>query len=347
MKNKIALTLTSLVLAASAVTAGKFDQASGNTIQATNSNAPIVINSVPNSSVTIDFGYLTGDSWDGQDNPNNVIADCITGGSVTGFEWTNVTIATVGASWLSEARMLFSDTAGANGITLSLGNGDNVAGTMTYSSGGIIDLTDNALPDIVPGGDGIIRLQLFESFDDVANTIDANYTSGTVDVYGINLVATPGPGCGFVVPSADLVLTLTNDATGVLATGDTVIFTQTLNNNGPDAATNTMVSSTLSVGLDYVSDDCGATVTGQNLTWNVGTLANGATTVCNITTTVSGFGSLTLDATAVADEADSVPANNAGVSGVNGPAMIIPTIGQWGLLIMMLSLFFVGRRKLS
>ncbi len=347
MKNKTILTSLIFAIAASA-NSGKFDQPPKNTLEAiNNNNAPVVINSVPNSMVTLDFGLLTGESWDGANDPDNILVDCLTGGSVTGFEWTNVTIESVGASWLSEATLQFTDSAVTNGINLGLGNGDDFGGMMTYSSGGILDLTDAMLSDIVPGVDGIIRLQFFEGFDDVAGAIDANYTSGTIDVHGIDLVATPGPGCGFVAGAdADLALVVTNDAMGVLDTGDTVIFTMTLDNNGPSAVTGAVVTSTLSDGLDYVSDDCAALVVGQDATWSVGALANGATTACNITTSVSGFGGLSLDATVTADQADPTPANNVGVSGINGPARIIPTLGQLGLILMVLALFYVGRRKL-
>jgi len=197
MKNKTIL--LSLILAASAVSAGKFDQPDNGTLSAFGTtNTPIVPNSTPNSSVTIDFGLLVGDSWDGQADASNVVANCMTGGSITGVEWTGVTVETVGASWLSEPAILFTDSSGTGGVSLAVGNGDDAPGVATYSSGGIIDLTDNAIPDVVPLGDGLLRIELFEGFDDVADAIDANYTAGTVDVYGIDLVATPGPGCGFV-----------------------------------------------------------------------------------------------------------------------------------------------------
>lgn len=190
--------LIGLIFTLSVSTAGKFDQASINRLEATNTNAPVVPSSTPNSSVVLDFGLAVGESWDAQDDPDNVIASCVSGGSITGFEWTNVTIETVGASWLSEATLLFSDTGVTNGINLTIGNGDDMAGTMTYSSGGIIDLTDNALPDITPGMDGNFIMQIYESFDDTADAIDANFTAGTVTVYGIDLVGTSGPNCAFV-----------------------------------------------------------------------------------------------------------------------------------------------------
>ncbi len=201
---KIKLLTTSLLLAgALSVSAGKFDQPQATTFEAVNPNAPIVNRSTPNSSVTINFGFLTGESWDGQDDASNVFANCVTGGSVTGFEWNNVAIDTVGASFLSEASLLFTDTAGTNGIRLRVGSADANAGSGVYSSGGILDLTDASLPDIVPGADGKILLQIHETFDDVADTIDANFTGGTLIVHGIDLASDPA--CIFKAPPPAIV----------------------------------------------------------------------------------------------------------------------------------------------
>jgi hypothetical protein len=197
MKNKTIF--LSLILAATAVSAGKFDQPTRNALEASsNFNAPVVVNSTPNSFVSIDFGLLIGDSWDGASDTSNVVANCISGGSITGVEWTGVTVESVGGSWLSEASIGFSDSSGTIAVNLSVGAGDDAPGVATYSSGAIIDLSDNGIPDIVPLGDGVLRIELFEGFDDAPDAIDANYTAGTVDVHGIDLVATAGPGCGFV-----------------------------------------------------------------------------------------------------------------------------------------------------
>lgn len=201
MKEKLIIGL--LMAATFAASAGKVDQASTSLLsRAANNAAPVGINSTPDSSVTIDFSVLTGESWDAQGSPNNVIGSCVLGGTITGIEWTNVEVATVGLSWLSEATMLFSDSAGGGGISLSVGNGDDFAGTSTYSSGGIIDFTDNALPDIVALGDGLLPIEFFEGFDDAANAIDANFTAGTVTIWGIGL--TPDPACQFAAAAVVL-----------------------------------------------------------------------------------------------------------------------------------------------
>ena len=184
-----------LVMVASFANAGKFDQAATNILATNNANPGPGIASIPNSSVTLDFSLQNGEFWDGLNDPDNVIAMCFTGGSITGIEW-DVTLETVGASWLSEATMQFTDSSGSadpNAINLTVGNGDNTPGTMTYNSGGIVDLTDNTLPDVVAAGDGILQIQFFESFDDNADAVDSMFTSGTVGIHGIDLVPVACP----------------------------------------------------------------------------------------------------------------------------------------------------------
>lgn len=117
-------------------------------------------------------------SWDLLGSPNNeIVSEAIgAGGIVTGLGW-NVTITTVGASWLSEAQTDFNGI-----INLTYGVGDDAPGSMSYNSGGIIDLTDNAVPNIPADAAGNIAMEFYEGFDDVVDAIDATYDSGTLDL---------------------------------------------------------------------------------------------------------------------------------------------------------------------
>ena len=136
------------------------------------------------------------ESWDLQFDPSNVTAaidiNALAGlpaGSlviVHGIAW-DVTINTVGGSWLSEAYVSQVDLNG-NGIYLHPGAGDNFAGTAAYNSGGWIDYTDNGLPETMLT-DGVLYMEYFESFDDVADAIDA-YWNGTLQ-YDITVVPAP------------------------------------------------------------------------------------------------------------------------------------------------------------
>lgn len=122
--------------------------------------------------VAVDFAH-----WDGNLDPDNIVMlldlNAALGGVagadafVTGLGW-DTTITTVGASWLSESAYDF-----AGQIFLSPGAGNDAPGTMAFSSGGILDLSDNGLPDILAAG-GILSVEMFEQFDDVADAIDSN-----------------------------------------------------------------------------------------------------------------------------------------------------------------------------
>jgi len=125
---------------------------------------------------------MTGaESWDAPGAPVNQILEEVMGTQaiMTGIGW-DVTITTVGPSWLSEATIAFDNIEGGGDVFLTPGVADGEPGTGTYTNA-VIDLTDNGLVDI-PFSDGILYSELSESFDDVANAIDANYDSGSLTI---------------------------------------------------------------------------------------------------------------------------------------------------------------------
>ncbi|GAB4186500.1 MAG: hypothetical protein Tsb002_11000 [Wenzhouxiangellaceae bacterium] len=106
------------------------------------------------------------------------------GNTVTGIAW-DVMISTIGASWLSEASIQISDTTGSadpNALVLAPGSGQDLPGMETFSSNGVVVLADNGANDIVVGNDGLLRLQFFESFDDVPDTTDAIWDNSATPV---------------------------------------------------------------------------------------------------------------------------------------------------------------------
>jgi uncharacterized repeat protein (TIGR01451 family) len=143
--------------------------------------------------------------------------------------------------------------------------------------------------------------------------------------------------CSCVAPEADVALTKTVEPT-LVTLGSPAVFTLTATNGGPAAATNVVVTDTLPAGLVYVSNDCGASFSAPTVTWNLPSLANGASAVCNVTVTVNATG--TNNATISSDQNDPVPANNVSATTVFGDvnALEIPTAGTWGLLILGLGL---------
>lgn len=141
-------------------------------------------------------------SWDGIDDADNIVMDLDigAGNELEGASW-DVNIATVGASWLSEASVQFSDSNGSadpNAINLAPGAADGAPGAMDYSSGGIVLFSSVPLPNIVAGADGILRLQFFEGFDDVADAVDADWapiTTTPAVCAGLSLQCTDQAAC--------------------------------------------------------------------------------------------------------------------------------------------------------
>ncbi|MEE8524764.1 MAG: hypothetical protein V3T72_12590 [Thermoanaerobaculia bacterium] len=135
---------------------------------------------VPDTILTIDISGV--ESWDLLDDPDNtVLIECLGESAfMTGIGW-NVTLTTNGASWLSEAVTYFDgQDLDSSGLFLTVGAGNNAPGSMNFDSGGILDLTDNMIPNIPIGDDDNLYMQFFESFDDVSDAVDSFYEDGSV-----------------------------------------------------------------------------------------------------------------------------------------------------------------------
>lgn len=141
---------------------------------------------------------------------------------------------------------------------------------------------------------------------------------------------------------ADLQLDKTVAPPSVLVGGN-VVFTLTVTNNGPNAATNVQVTDTLPPGLSYVSDDCGGIFVDPTLTWTVGPLANGAMATCNVTVQVNALGAQVNDATVSANTNDPTPANNTSAATVGGQSILeVPAISPLGAAVLVLLLVGAG-----
>jgi len=149
-------------------------------------------------------------------------------------------------------------------------------------------------------------------------------------------------------PEADLALTKVSNAIGPVAPGTAFDYTLTVTNNGPDPATNVVVTDTLPAEVTYVSDNCG----GANLppwTWNIGALAASSSVVCTITVVVADVppGDVVNSATVVSDLTDPEPADNTDSAtitvGQGVPDWVeIPTLSPVGLLALLVLLAGAG-----
>ena len=101
--------------------------------------------------------------------------------------------------------------------------------------------------------------------------------------------------------------------------GDTVTFTVTATNNGPNQATGVVITDVLPAGLNLVSfsPSQGSYIASQG-TWTIGTLANGASTQLTLVAQVAQSGAITNVATKTAgNEPDPNTSNDSGTATLN------------------------------
>ncbi len=141
---------------------------------------------------------------------------------------------------------------------------------------------------------------------------------------------------------ADVAITISAAPAGGLAVGDTFVYTVTGTNNGPGDATGLLFNLTLSNKLSFVSSDCGAVLTGNVVSWSVPTLANGASTSCQVTVAVVLGGDITSSATVSTTTVDPNLSNNSATITVGFDAVPVPTLDRLGLLLAGLLLLGLG-----
>lgn len=110
------------------------------------------------------------------------------GSSVVGIGW-DVNNTAFTPSWLSEMVVGFRNTDATGGVNLTVGVGDDNAGTAAYSSGGVVDLVGLGL-SFTANANGLVRVEFFESFDDSGVNPDGIWNSGALT---LQVVAIPEP----------------------------------------------------------------------------------------------------------------------------------------------------------
>jgi hypothetical protein len=318
-----------------------------------------VLLSTPNSSVTLDFSLATGESWDAIGSSNIVVSNCFNGKSITAFEYTNVTIQTEGSSFFSEAIMYFSSSAneddGLNAIKLKVGTDNETSGTASFSSPGILDLTDSGQPDIFSLPDNKFNLQFYEHIDDVVDAIDARFINGELKVYCVDLTANES--CPFIngvtnsVPLADLSVNHTAEISGVDQIGSSLEYVVSVLINSPDySAINVRISSALSSNLTFTQATCddgtNTMIANDIILLAVSDIAANATLQCTLTAEITEVGEYTNNLTILSDN-DPDTNNNSAII-INGPAAIAVPINNFlTLLILMFALFYSVIRVLN
>jgi uncharacterized repeat protein (TIGR01451 family) len=121
--------------------------------------------------------------------------------------------------------------------------------------------------------------------------------------------------------------------------GQSLVFTLTVQNDGPSAATGVVVNDPLPPNFALVSavpsqGSCSGTTT---VICNLGTLANGADATITISGTMTSAQSMSNTATVDANEPDPDPANNSATAFI-GSQENIPTVSEIGLMLLAMML---------
>jgi hypothetical protein len=180
--NTIALTV--LAAAAGLATANPIsaaDQFAGTTVDTAGS---------PTSSILVDIsGYQSNDA---QGSALNQILSVFIGFNteITGISW-DMNLTTIGGSWASESVI---SLGGQLFLTPGIADGYGVT-NMNYNSGGLVDLSDNGIANILPDAAGNLDIEFFESFVDNNGTGDAFWEPGsTLTLAGTGFLYPPAPG---------------------------------------------------------------------------------------------------------------------------------------------------------
>ncbi len=182
----------------------------------------------------------------------------------------------------------------AGGASCAAGGSGNINDTVNVPVGGSVTYT--ATGNISASATGTL-----------VNTATVTAAAGATDPNPGNNSATD---TDTLAAEADLEITKEDSADPPPA-GQDLIYTLTVENLGPSDALNVVVSDALPSEVTYVSDDCGGTNT-PPWTWNVGTLADGATVTCNITVSINPTppASISNTATVDSDTTDPVSGND-------------------------------------
>ena len=207
--------------------------------------------------------------------------------TVTNNGTSDASNVTVTDTFSGAATTLISVTSSQNGCTAFPCN----LGTIT--NGGTATITVTVTAD----ADGTIT-----------NTVDVTADEGDPDTSNNTAVETTSVSTA----AADLAITKV-DAADPVNRGDTITYTITVTNNGPDDANNVTMTDTFSgaaATITAVTPSQGTCATTNPFTCDLGTITNGATATITVTATADTGGTVTNTVDVTADEGDSDTSNN-------------------------------------
>jgi large repetitive protein len=248
-------------------------------------------------------------SWDGIDGNANVINDAGLG-----------VVDLTSAGTATGLQLQIGADSATGSVTIRLYTDDGTGGTSTRFSTGTFPLPDTggaatvteflAFTGFTVGGGGGADLTRIGAIEmEITGQANVNGAAELVGAIGPNVET-------FDIAnfeSADLRLSKTVNSPSSSA-GQNVIFTITINNDGPNAANGVVVTDLLPAGLAFVSSTPSqGTYNSTNGQWSLGTIANGASATLALTARATTAGALTNVAEITASsafDADSTPGNN-------------------------------------
>ena len=139
-----------------------------------------------------------------------------------------------------------------------------------------------ALNDDIGGGNLLSRVTTNLNAAVVYIAVTSSFSPGQVGNISNRI---DGPGNitlgGSTGPTANL--GITKSAPDGIVNGSSYRYRLAASNAGPDGGTGVVVTDILPAAISFVSSTCGATASGQTVTWTIGALANGGSASCDLT----------------------------------------------------------------
>lgn len=282
-----------------------------------------------------------------------LVVDADSSGTVTPGDTIAYTIAIANGGNAAATNAALSDTPDANSplvagsVTTSQGTvtSGNAAGDTTVgvtvgaiAAGSTVSITFRAtVKSPLPAGVTTIANHGVVTSDQGTKPTDDPRTV-TPDDPTVTPVGNPP------VASIDLAITKTASPTSIVL-GQTITYTITVVNNGPDVATNVVLSDPLAATLDYVtvSTTQGTCSGGQTVQCALGTLAVDASATVTLVVRPNAAGTINNTATASSDGSEAVTANNTDSAAIAvAQAAPIPALSDVGLVGLWLGLAAVA-----
>ncbi|MEO7743178.1 MAG: IPTL-CTERM sorting domain-containing protein [Usitatibacter sp.] len=185
-------------------------------------------------------------------------------------------------------------------------------------------------------------------FADPTNRVGLSFSASQSDSGAETLYIADAGGVG--AAAVDIAMTKI-DSPDPAVVGSNLTYVITARNNGPNTATNVVVTDTLPASVNVVSitpSQGTCSRSGAVITCSMGTIDIGQSATIQVVVVPTATGLISNTVTATATQADTVPANNTAVqttlivAAAAVAAAAIPTLSEWGMVILVLAVLAIG-----